>query len=822
MSPILTIEGRRALDDLTQQAAKRNIPGFIYGASSVEGELYFTSGGHRTVHDPTSGEVDPDTMLWICSMTKLVTHVAALQLVERGVLSVDTPVSEYFSEFEDPIVLDDFASHASTFTRSQTVIRVGHLMTYTSGLKYSERTFNGVARIDAPYTNTYRDDEDNVRTFFKLVKGPYPSLPLKFEPGTDFAYGWNSDVLGFIIEKVTGQTLEQFFQENIFQPLDMKASFYLTPELRANYMHLSRRAAADRQLEPWKGEILILEQDPEKVKNCRLGGVGLYTSPREYLKLLRHILQIYKGCAERPILKHETVQSMFRPSLSEKGAKSVELFTNRPHCQWSNACALCTADWAEGRKRGSVFWSGWAGTYFHIDPETSIAAVFGTQVYPTRDVEVLQTVAQFERVLYDGCIPPITLVTRKTKTSAMPVTLTKEGRRALDEVAGLAAEGTMPPFVYGATSIDEEIYFTSNGFKVFDDPTSGRVGPDTTFWVCSQTKMIGHLAALQLIERGHLNYNTPVSEFFPAFRNAIVINDITDRLSGFRPAKTQVTIKHLLNFSSGLAYPTEYFPREVQGFPLPEAYTFAYSTVEDAHERFFGFVKGIFPEIPLVFEPGTSYAYGWGSDILGFIVEKISGQSLEEYCQENIFKPLDIKATFRIKNESELVQMSYRRADGQLERLTDQVPIIERVKPEEMKIHLAGVGVYTSLRDYLKLLRHLLQIYAGTAINPIAKREAVLSMFEPALSQEGASALEMFLNHPHCQWSSALGVCSADWAEGRKRGSAFWLGWANTHYHMDPKTGIAAVYGTQINPFMDPEVTNTFARFERALYDGLA
>ncbi|KAF9045342.1 beta-lactamase/transpeptidase-like protein [Panaeolus papilionaceus] len=404
MSPILTPQRLQALDELSRKVTERNIPGFVYGISSQEGEIYFTSGGHKVIHDPLSGAVDPDTVLWICSMTKLIAHLAALQLVERGLLSVDTPVSEYFPVFKEAIILDDFASKTSTFTSAKGQIRIRHLLNHTSGLKYAERP-PGVVKLGEAYTHSYHEDEDPVDTFFKLVKGPYPLLPLKFEPGTDFAYGWNSDVLGFIVEKVTGKTLEQFCQENIFQPLDMKTSFYLTPELQKNFMWLSHRKD-DGQIEPWTGELLVNERDPKKAAKAHLGGVGMYSSLRDYLKLLRHTLQIHNGNATNPILKSETVKTLFEPTLNDKGVSSLSslvLFTDhRPNCQWSNSLALCTADWPGGRKKGSAFWSGWAGTYFHIDPQTSIAAVFGTQIYPSRDAEVLQTFAQFERTLYDG------------------------------------------------------------------------------------------------------------------------------------------------------------------------------------------------------------------------------------------------------------------------------------------------------------------------------------------------------------------------------------------------------------------------------------
>lgn len=141
-----------------------------------------------------------------------------MQLVERGLLSVDTPVSEYFPVFKEAIILDDFASKTSTFTSAKGQIRIRHLLNHTSGLKYAERP-PGVVKLGEAYTHSYHEDEDPVDTFFKLLKvsyymagwhsgskyrltddkGPYPSLPLKFEPGTDCTASLDSKSIVILI-----------------------------------------------------------------------------------------------------------------------------------------------------------------------------------------------------------------------------------------------------------------------------------------------------------------------------------------------------------------------------------------------------------------------------------------------------------------------------------------------------------------------------------------------------------------------------------------------------------------------------------------------
>jgi len=179
----------------------------------------------------------------------------------------------------------------------------------------------------------------------------------------------------------------------------MKASFFLTPDLRERVVNLTYRDE-NGNLHPWANQVEIIEQDPTKVR-VLLGGVGLYVSMRDHLKLFRHLMQIHAG-QEVPnaILKAEIVHDIFVPVLSEKAAKSVSEYVMTEGISWSTAIAICTTNLPGRRRKGSVFWQGWAGTGGFIDPTTGIATVFGVQVTLTHNMEVYNIMAKLESTLY--------------------------------------------------------------------------------------------------------------------------------------------------------------------------------------------------------------------------------------------------------------------------------------------------------------------------------------------------------------------------------------------------------------------------------------
>jgi len=257
------------------------------------------------------------------------------------------------------------------------------------------------------YVHSYKDQD--VSDFFKILKGSLPGVPLNFEPGTDFAYGFSSDCAGFIVERLSGKSLEEYFQEFIFAPLGIKsASFYLTPDRRERLLPLSFRNK-DGTIERWK-KPPVIDQEPAHVR-VHLGGVGLYASQRDYLAILRHLLQIKFGRATNPILSLASVNLMFEPTLPPRAAATLGIFRSSViqglglpagSAQFGRGLLLTTADAPGKRKEGTGSWGGWANTSFFVDATSGIAVVLGTQLAPAYDEKYTQLYAQLEKELYAG------------------------------------------------------------------------------------------------------------------------------------------------------------------------------------------------------------------------------------------------------------------------------------------------------------------------------------------------------------------------------------------------------------------------------------
>ncbi|TFK31422.1 beta-lactamase/transpeptidase-like protein [Crucibulum laeve] len=395
----LSAEGKVALDDLlTQTVESRKMPNICFGATTAKENLYFNARGSRVFNESASGEIDKNSVYWICSETKTITSIAIIQLIEKGKISMETPVSEILPELADPIILDNPIAKNSTYFSAKTTITVKHLLNHSSGMFYYSED---PRQLPIPYTDLYDTDEDPISRFFALIRGDLPSIPLMFEPGTDFSYGYSTDCIGFIIERLTGQSLEEYCQENIFMPIGLTSITYCpTPEMVERAVSLSIRRP-DKTFETWKNQILLKPQHGKDIR-LHLGGIGLHSTMNDILKLMQHILQIYAGCAVNPILILDSVKKLFIPTLSDNAVANVNLTTGVKDGQWGIGLCLNTTDWPGARRVRSGWWSGWAGTYHLIDPITGIACVFGTQLTPPLDPEVKKAWWSAEKALYTG------------------------------------------------------------------------------------------------------------------------------------------------------------------------------------------------------------------------------------------------------------------------------------------------------------------------------------------------------------------------------------------------------------------------------------
>ncbi|CAK5269759.1 unnamed protein product [Mycena citricolor] len=240
-----------------------------------------------------------------------------------------------------------------------------------------------------------------------LLVGSLPGIPLRFDPGTDFAYGFSSDIAGFIVERVSGKTLEQYFKDHIFNPLGIASTtFYPTDQIKQALLPLSYRTKKG-EIERWNAPPVV-DMDPANVK-VFLGGVGLYSTQKDYLAILRHLLQIKAGVASEPILTLSTVESLFQPTLCTKAADTINIqmpifsrYLNAPvGCgQWSTGLLVNLEDVPGKRRKGSGAWGGWASTTYFMDPASGIAVLMGAQLVPSGDDEYEKLFGILESEVY--------------------------------------------------------------------------------------------------------------------------------------------------------------------------------------------------------------------------------------------------------------------------------------------------------------------------------------------------------------------------------------------------------------------------------------
>ncbi|KAJ7146161.1 beta-lactamase/transpeptidase-like protein [Mycena epipterygia] len=415
----LSAAQKARFDQILDEAVEsKSTPALFFGVTNVDEAIYMHQAGTKLVDDPSSGAIDEDTVFSLFSQTKLITTIAALKLIEQGKIELDTYIEEVFPAFANPVIVTGYdAAGKPLTTPAKAKITFGQLLNHSSGLNYVPVEVDPTGPINyfpRAYAHSYKPGED-VSTFFKILQGSLPGLPLKFEPGTDFTYGYSSDCAGFIIERLSGKSLEQYFQEYIFVPLGItSASFYLTPPLRERLLPLTYRNK-NGTLERWEGPPVI-DNDPENVR-VHLGGSCLYSSQKDYLAILRHLLQIKSGRAANPILTLASVNTMFEPTLPPAGAATVNttdtvfiknLIENvgipAGAAQFSRGLLLTTADVPGKRKKNSGAWCGYACTAYFIDPTTGVAAVFGTQLAPTGDAKYEELYALLEKELYSGLV----------------------------------------------------------------------------------------------------------------------------------------------------------------------------------------------------------------------------------------------------------------------------------------------------------------------------------------------------------------------------------------------------------------------------------
>jgi methyl acetate hydrolase len=378
--------------DATLRAATSagRVPGVVALAATDNGIVYEGIFGRRRLAEGPA--MSRDTVFRVASMVKLMTSVAALQLVERDKLSLDAPVPDLDPALGSPQVLDRFDAKGIPQLRPATrPIRLRDLLTHTAGFSY---------RLWDAKAVQYRKSLDLLPA---AERSQVPRTPLMFDPGERWQYGTGIDWAGRIVEHVSGERLDVYFRRHIFGPLGMKDTvFILSPEQRLRQANVHRREP-DLSLLPQALE----QQQPDRKSFS--GGGGIYSTAPDYLTFIRMLLRGGSLDGVR-ILRPDTVALMGRNQIgdieagvmkttSPAASNDVDFFPGIS-LKWGFGHMINMQPVADGRSAGSLTWGGLFNTYYWIDPGRRIAAVFMTQVLPFADRGSLRIYRQFERGVY--------------------------------------------------------------------------------------------------------------------------------------------------------------------------------------------------------------------------------------------------------------------------------------------------------------------------------------------------------------------------------------------------------------------------------------
>jgi CubicO group peptidase (beta-lactamase class C family) len=377
---------------LKDAVSKGDVPGVTAAATDAKGTTYEAGFGKRVLGE--AADMTPDTVAWIASMTKAITGAAAMQLVERGKLALDSPAKAMVPQLGDVGVLDGFDANGKPKTRKpKRDITLRHLLTHTAGFGYD---------IWSPEVGKYMEAMEVPGVISCQNKAL--TTPLLFDPGERWFYGINIDWAGKMVEAASGKKLGQYMRDNILGPLGMDSTgFAITDSMRKRLAKIHHRGP-DGALQP--DTALELPQEPE----FEMGGGGLYSTAGDYLKFVRMMLNQGKSDRGEAVLKPATVAEMSKNAMGNSKvcmlktaappfSNDAEFFPGMDK-QWGLTFMINNEEAPTGRSPGSLAWAGLANTYYWIDQKKGVGGVYITQILPFVDVKSLPLFYAFESAVY--------------------------------------------------------------------------------------------------------------------------------------------------------------------------------------------------------------------------------------------------------------------------------------------------------------------------------------------------------------------------------------------------------------------------------------
>jgi CubicO group peptidase (beta-lactamase class C family) len=370
----------------------------------IAGVVTLVARGGRLAHLDAVGQADrdakipmkPDTIFRIASMSKAVTSVAAMMLVEEGRLGLTDPVSRYIPSFKKTTVFVAPPAGAVAGTPLSVVpakreITVRDLLTHTSGMSYGW----GPAEAQYKAANVlgwyFADKAEPIAAAIDRLA----ALPFDAQPGEKYVYGFNTDVLGVVVEKASGQRLDEFFRTRIFEPLRMTDTHFYLPAAEKNRLaavYSAKEGALERAPDEGTGQGAYVEGPRQAFS----GGAGLLSTARDFARFLQTLLNGGDLDGIR-LLSPKTVELMTSNhvgSLFSEGRTGFGLgFEVVEHV-------------GRAGRYGSVGEFGWGGAYYTsywADPQEKLVALFMAQLLPSGGLDLQ---GRFRTLVYQSIVAP--------------------------------------------------------------------------------------------------------------------------------------------------------------------------------------------------------------------------------------------------------------------------------------------------------------------------------------------------------------------------------------------------------------------------------
>ena len=389
---------------INNEIEANNIPGAVILIGDEKGINYQKSYGIK--NPETKEEFKNDDIFRIASMTKAITSFAVVKLWEKGLIDFDDPIKKYIPEFEYVEILDSFNEIDSSYTtRKRTKdITIRQLLTHTSGIGYD--FIDGNPAIKAIYHKKKQDfmdygvlcfcDQDV--TIGESIR-KLSNVPLHHEPGEKYTYGIGLDVLGYMIEIVSNKTLDVFFKEEIFDPLEMTDTYFYIPESKSERLVPVQtfNSGLSYNTNIVDNDSWVIFEDKRFNVNYPIegervffaGGCGLSSTVKDYYNFLSIFLNEgkFKG---KQIIEKTTNDLIYKNQLSDEFNTSIGLVfgITSKNDKWFN----------DGKTEGVLHWGGYWNTNFFADNKNKLIALIYKQTQNTSE----NSWGKFREIIYQS------------------------------------------------------------------------------------------------------------------------------------------------------------------------------------------------------------------------------------------------------------------------------------------------------------------------------------------------------------------------------------------------------------------------------------